>query len=63
MRQALPLLSRPEYYRETRYGYARGNEPVRYVNNVLTYYDILIGKTKAADKDNEKDGKDRRGDT
>ena len=48
MRQVLPLLSRPEYYRETRYGYARGKEPVRYVNNVLTYYDIMIGKMKSA---------------
>jgi len=48
LRQALPLLARPEYYGETRYGYARGKEPVRYVTNVLTYYDIMIGKTKPA---------------
>jgi membrane-bound lytic murein transglycosylase F len=31
----------PEYYRDTRHGYARGHEPVRYVNRILTYYDIL----------------------
>jgi membrane-bound lytic murein transglycosylase F len=54
LRQVLPLLSRPEYYRETRYGYARGEEPVRYVNNVLTYYDIMIGKTTSATRTQER---------
>lgn len=47
--EVLPLLSRPEYYRQTRFGYARGREPVRYVNNILTYYDILIGKENRED--------------
>ncbi len=47
LRQTLPLLSRPEYYRFTTYGYARGTEPVRYVTNVLTYFDILIKKMKS----------------
>ena len=42
--EALPLLRMPEYYRETRYGYARGTEPVRYVENILAYYDILKRK-------------------
>ncbi|UCG38639.1 MAG: membrane-bound lytic murein transglycosylase MltF [bacterium] len=41
MRKALPLLRNPEYYRRTKYGYARGTEPVRYVERILTYYDIL----------------------
>jgi len=43
--EALPLLRMPEFYRETRFGYARGAEPVRYVENVLTFYDILKRKT------------------
>jgi membrane-bound lytic murein transglycosylase F len=42
--EALPLLRMPEYYRETRYGYARGTEPVRYVGNIMAYYDILKRK-------------------
>jgi membrane-bound lytic murein transglycosylase F len=48
--EVLPLLSRPEYYTETRYGYARGHEPVRYVKNILTYYDIMIGKENKENK-------------
>ena len=41
LEEALPLLSRPEYYRHAAHGYARGTEPVRYINRILTYYDIL----------------------
>ena len=38
----LPLLSQPAWYRKTRYGYARGREPVVYVRNIRSYYDILV---------------------
>ncbi|MBW2143886.1 MAG: transglycosylase SLT domain-containing protein, partial [Deltaproteobacteria bacterium] len=41
LQEILPLLRYPKYYKKTRYGYCRGTEPVRYVNRVLTYYDIL----------------------
>jgi membrane-bound lytic murein transglycosylase F len=41
LKTVLPLLRRSEYYLHTRYGYARGTEPVRYLSHVLTYYDIL----------------------
>lgn len=37
----LPLLTRQKWYRQTRYGYARGHEPVTYVDNIRSYYDIL----------------------
>ncbi|EHQ51177.1 membrane-bound lytic transglycosylase F [Ectothiorhodospira sp. PHS-1] len=37
----LPLLSQPSWYRNTRYGYARGWEPVQYVQNIRGFYDIL----------------------
>ncbi len=37
----LPLLRRRKWYRQTKYGYARGREPVRYVENIRSYYDIL----------------------
>ncbi len=39
--KTLPLLCYPKYYVKSRYGYCRGSEPVRYVNRILNYYDIL----------------------
>lgn len=41
LEQILPLLRYPKHYKQTKYGYARGTEPVRFVNRILTYYDIL----------------------
>lgn len=41
IRQVLPLLSQPEWYRKTYYGYARGSEPVDYVNQIKNYYSVL----------------------
>lgn len=41
VRERLPLLRQKQYYRTTRYGYARGDEPVRYVGNIRRYYDTL----------------------
>ena len=40
--ERLPLLSQEKYYRETRYGYARGYEARQYVENIRRYYDALI---------------------
>jgi membrane-bound lytic murein transglycosylase F len=37
----LPLLSLPEYYKASTYGYCRGDEPVLYVKQTGLYYDIL----------------------
>lgn len=37
----LPLLSQEKYYTETKHGYARGREPVTYVENIRTYFNIL----------------------
>lgn len=39
--RSLPLLSQEKWYRQTRYGYARGFEAERYVRNIRNYYDIL----------------------
>ena len=39
--RVLPLLSDPEHYRGLRYGYARGQEPVRYVRKVREYRALL----------------------
>ncbi|MEQ8405144.1 MAG: membrane-bound lytic murein transglycosylase MltF [Oceanicaulis sp.] len=41
VRQTLPLLSEPAYYEGTRYGYARGGEPVHYVRNIRRYKALL----------------------
>lgn len=37
----LPLLQQKKYYKSTKYGYARGEEPVQYVDNIRRYYDTL----------------------
>lgn len=42
IKATLPLLSKRHWYKKTRYGYARGWEPVRYVENIRSYYDILV---------------------
>lgn len=39
--EVLPLLSQKQYYRTLKHGYARGREPVRYVNRIRDYLDIL----------------------
>jgi len=44
LKTTLPLLSKSKYYKKTKYGYARGWEPVQYVERILTYYDILKQK-------------------
>lgn len=41
VKRMLPRLSQPKWYSKTRYGYARGGEPVNFVTNVRRYYDIL----------------------
>lgn len=41
VKQTLPLLAKEKWYKHTRYGYARGWEPVGYVENIRSYYDIL----------------------
>lgn len=46
VKQYLPRLSQKKWYRKTRHGYARGHEPVRYVENIRSYYDILMWVTE-----------------
>jgi membrane-bound lytic murein transglycosylase F len=41
VRRFLPLLSQERWYTRTKRGYARGWEPVRYVDNVQAYLNIL----------------------
>jgi len=44
VRERLPLLADENWHQKTRYGYARGSEPVIYVKNIRRYYDILKWK-------------------
>jgi len=37
----LPLLRQKKYYSQTRHGYARGQEPVDFVDSIRSYYDLL----------------------
>ena len=39
--KTLPLLRYRKYYKNAKYGYCRGTEPVIYVKQIMIYYDIL----------------------
>ena len=41
LKTVLPLLSQPKYYKTLKRGYARGSEPVRYVQRIREFHDIL----------------------
>jgi len=41
LKKVLPLLSQKKYYRTLKFGYARGEEPLRYVEAIYNYRDIL----------------------
>jgi len=43
LKKILPLLSQKRYYKKLKYGYARGLEPVRYVQRIRNFYNILQG--------------------
>lgn len=42
IKKILPLLSQKKYYRTLKHGYARGREPVRYVQRIRDYHNILL---------------------
>ncbi len=41
LKKTLPLLSYKKYYKSLKYGYARGSEPVKYVESIYNYRNIL----------------------
>ena len=41
----LPLLAQRQYYTQLPHGYARGWEPVLYVNNIRSYYNLMVWLT------------------
>ena len=42
VREHLPLLTQERWHSQTRFGYARGHEPVHFVENIRTFYEILM---------------------
>jgi peptidoglycan lytic transglycosylase F len=50
VREHLPLLSDERWYPKLKRGYARGREPVHFVHNIRSYYDILLWLAPRADK-------------
>ena len=46
LKKVLPFLSQKKYYRILKHGYARGSEPVRYVDSIYDYRDILQNTIK-----------------
>ncbi|MCC2614973.1 membrane-bound lytic murein transglycosylase MltF [Aestuariibacter halophilus] len=42
VKKRLPQLRQKRFYKTTRYGYARGDEAVIYVDNIRRYYDTLV---------------------
>lgn len=42
LKEVLPLLSQKKYYIDLKYGYARGLEPVKYIDRIRYYQDVLV---------------------
>ncbi|MBR9728240.1 membrane-bound lytic murein transglycosylase MltF [Shewanella intestini] len=58
VKKVLPLLQQSKYYKQTRYGYARGGEAVYYVDNIRRYYDTLVWVDNQTKQLNEKNNLD-----
>jgi len=50
----LPLLSQKKYYKNMKYGYARGEEPVKYVEAIYNYRNILENNIEDTQKKEKK---------
>ncbi len=42
VKKHLTKLTQPEWYKKTKYGYARGHESIEFVENIRMFYDILV---------------------
>lgn len=45
VRERLPLLAQSKYHSTLKHGYARGREPVVYVDNIRNFYELLVWHT------------------
>ena len=55
LKETLPLLSQKKYYKVLKHGYARGHEPVRYVERINNYRNILEKKLGLLERDHFSD--------
>ena len=46
LKQVFPLLAQKKYYKQLQYGYARGSEPVSYVQRIRDYQQVLLQNLK-----------------
>ena len=53
VRSTLPLLRLKKYYSKLPHGYARGTEPVQYVDHIRTYHKILVVEDESAQENRE----------
>ncbi|MBD1390817.1 membrane-bound lytic murein transglycosylase MltF [Neiella sp. HB171785] len=53
VQESLPLLRKRQWYKQTKFGYARGDEPVRYVRNIRRYYETLLWLERQASRQKE----------
>jgi membrane-bound lytic murein transglycosylase F len=49
LKDVLPLLSDRNYYRSLEFGYARGSEPVQYVQRIRDYHDLMRNQIELRD--------------
>lgn len=54
VKQRLPLLTKKKWYKKTKHGYARGHEPVTYVENVRQYFELLNQLQPTTEDDQKK---------
>jgi membrane-bound lytic murein transglycosylase F len=53
VKQRLPLLKQAQWHTKLRHGYARGDEPVHFVQRIRHYYDLLSWNFPQQDRDAE----------
>lgn len=58
VKDRLPLLQQKQYFSQTRYGYARGNEALSYVENIRRYYQSIIGHVEQTTPTPEEENQD-----
>lgn len=52
MTKVLPLLRYRKYYNRAKYGYCRGTEPIKYIKQIMIYYDVLKHQSIARQNEN-----------
>lgn len=53
VREALPLLAKRKFYKQTKHGYTRGWEPVEYVRNIRNFHTIIAWNEMQKERDTQ----------